>query len=540
MEPRTFFPLLERLCRVSSVSEEGNENKMAETIVSCLQEMPAFQCGQGKAELHDLPRDPYGRKWVSAYLPKGSGKKTVILLSHFDVVSAKAYGREESLAFDPAGYTEKLRKDPSGLDPEAEKDLLSGEWVFGRGVMDMKFGLAADMFLLEDAYEHPEPYDGNLLLISVPDEESMSEGMRGCVEWLEEFRDRNHLEYVCCIVSEPYFPEHPRDRHMYLYYGTIGKIMPAVLVRGKAAHAADPFEGINPDALIGLVTEKIDMEPSLRDSIEGYSAPCPVCLRESDTVSSYSVTTPDAAYVYFNFMTLQDTAADVMRLVCGKTREAVRQFEQERKDKFLRAGRKRGAEVHIPVYSWQMYLSRIQRKAGKEPLQQLQKKWESMRPDCDLRQLSVLAVQDVMRLEDSSRPCAVVFFVPPYYPARVQGRDSLPYHVCRHLVKYAERNFHAKWTPSPVFNGLSDMSYLGMEKAEDMRRYFPLPESLYSVPLASMKNLNIPFMNVGCIGRDAHQATERLNLDRSVKECLPMIREAVIACLGRGKMQIEE
>ena len=55
-------------------------------------------------------------------------------------------------------------------------DLKSGDYLFGRGTMDMKMGLALHLHLLEIASSEKWPI--NLMLLTVPDEEVNSAGMR--------------------------------------------------------------------------------------------------------------------------------------------------------------------------------------------------------------------------------------------------------------------------------------------------------------------------------------------------------------------------
>lgn len=47
--------------------------------------------------------------------------------------------------------------------------------------------------------------DGNILLISVPDEETLSRGMLSAVNLMTELKEKYALEYVITINSEPYF-----------------------------------------------------------------------------------------------------------------------------------------------------------------------------------------------------------------------------------------------------------------------------------------------------------------------------------------------
>jgi arginine utilization protein RocB len=57
------------------------------------------------------------------------------------------------------------------------------------------------------------------------------------------------------------------------------------------------------------------------------------------------------------------------------------------------------------------------------------------------------------------------------------------------------------------------MSYLGLPNSintEAISKDFPLWGKKYSLPLHMMSQLNIPFVNIGPLGKDAHKYTERL------------------------------
>ena len=118
---------------------------------------------------------------------------------YHDVVGTEVYGTLEPYAFNMSELAKKLRTEL--LDEDAHKDLLSGEWLFGRGSCDMKGGIAVQLALLEDYSQNPEA--GNLLFVSVPDEESFSAGMRGALWLFEEFEKDWDLEYKLLINCEP-------------------------------------------------------------------------------------------------------------------------------------------------------------------------------------------------------------------------------------------------------------------------------------------------------------------------------------------------
>ena len=71
--------------------------------------------------------------------------RTIILTGHIDVVDTKEARSLEEVMFDPEEYTKRIKE--LDLPEEAAKDLESGDYLFGRGVMDMKAGIAIHCLL---------------------------------------------------------------------------------------------------------------------------------------------------------------------------------------------------------------------------------------------------------------------------------------------------------------------------------------------------------------------------------------------------------
>ncbi|MBC8587011.1 M20/M25/M40 family metallo-hydrolase [Tissierellaceae bacterium BX21] len=119
------------------------------------------------------------------------------------------------------------------LPKQAYDDLMSDKWLFGRGCSDMKGGGSIQLSLIEE-YSKEEDFNGNIVLISVPDEENLSAGMRGATYLLKDLKEKYNLNYILMLNSEPH--ERGNDLKPTIYDGSIGKIMPVVYVRGKLAH----------------------------------------------------------------------------------------------------------------------------------------------------------------------------------------------------------------------------------------------------------------------------------------------------------------
>ena len=78
-------------------------------------------------------------------------------------------------------------------------------------------------------------FEGNVIVIGVPDEENLSAGMRAADRLLAQLKEEYGLEYLMMINSEPH---QRKDFSKGVFSeGTVGKMMPFVYVRGFLSHA---------------------------------------------------------------------------------------------------------------------------------------------------------------------------------------------------------------------------------------------------------------------------------------------------------------
>jgi arginine utilization protein RocB len=175
----------ELLCELvgwDSVTGTDGEARFSELLAARLRELPVT------VQVGDAGQ-------VTALHRHAATRRTIVLLSHFDTVDTAEFGPLEPLAFDPVRLTEAMRERASEFDADAAADLASGEYLFGRGTMDMKSGLALHMSLIEQAGAEDWPI--NLLLLAVPDEEVNSAGMRAAVRQLPDLA-REQGSSTCC------------------------------------------------------------------------------------------------------------------------------------------------------------------------------------------------------------------------------------------------------------------------------------------------------------------------------------------------------
>ncbi len=535
------------LCGIPSVSETDGERVMADKIGEMLRRSPYFQEHPEWIRNHHIPGDKYSRSFVSAFLRGGlESPKTVILLSHFDVVGVEEFGMQKELAFDPPAYTRFLKEHPErSLPREAAGDLESGDYLFGRGVMDMKFGIAAYLEIITQMTIELEHFEGNILFLSVPDEEANSAGMLAAVEYLSSFQKEQGLEYLCCLVSEPHFPKYPGDRTKYLYTGTVGKLLPVFYCVGKETHACEPLSGLNPNRLTAKIIERLDANSDFSDVSCGVAVPPPVCLKQSDMKRAYSVQSPVAAYTYFNFMTLTSTPDEVMQKLVAAARDAfeevITDLQKMAEKRFERTGEAASVparQVKVVTFRqlWQ-WCREAEGSRFEKHMEVFVQSHGTRNRYGDLREFSVEIVREVHQFCPYRDPMVIVFFAPPFYPHSGElPQDSPIRELSRYIAEIAKNTYREEIKIEPYFLGLSDMSYLGLPEKLDMDELvqnFPVWDAGYHIPLQEIAGLQIPFLNFGPLGKDAHRFTERLCLSYSMEKAAPILWDTVKHLLYR-------
>jgi M20A subfamily peptidase len=185
---------------------------------------------------------------------------TLILFHHHDTVDLEDYGPMGDLVLDLILLARALQE--QDLRPDLQADLTSGDWMCGRGACDMKAVLALQLGVL-DTYSQDGAGQANLFFLSVGYEESYSRGMRAGVTLLVDLRQRFNLRYCLAIDSEP-FESSDRDKAV-LNIGTVGKIMPVVVIQGILIHMKEPLKGVDALSLLIQLDLTLDLNPALTD-----------------------------------------------------------------------------------------------------------------------------------------------------------------------------------------------------------------------------------------------------------------------------------
>ena len=151
-------------------------------------------------------------------------------------------------------------------------------------------------------------------------------------------------------------------------------------------------------------------------------------------------------------------------------------------------------------------------------------------PDWDDREMSLHIVDKLMIQCQELAPATVILYAPPYYPAVNTSEDPL-IKKCIALVQKEASKFDLEVEQIHYFNGICDLSYVNYEDDGDgwtaFERNTPVWGDTYSIPFTEMAELNAPVFNVGPFGKDAHQRTERLQVDSAFVE-MPHIIEVYL------------
>ena len=519
--------LLVSLVQHGSVTLSGEEKRLASFIYYQLNHLDYFQESPGNLELHRMED---GRSFVTALVKQSEKKDTIVLVNHFDVVGVEDYGFLKDLAFQPIELTRELENNADTLPSEAKEHLLSGDWLFGRGVMDMKAGLALQMSLLEKAIE--EKWDVNLLLLAVPDEEVNSQGMLQAVPALNEFASRHGLNYKACVNSEPMFQKYPGDNNLYLYTGAIGKLLPGFFCYGKETHVGEPLAGLNANLMVSEIQKLMEWNTDLCEQVGAEVTPPPTSLIQKDLKTEYSVQIPHTAVTLYNVLfmekSLPDWETDFLN-IAKQAAKNINEFCKGKADQFKRFTSFTEMPVDVSVYTYEELLGKAKAIHGDQEMDMRISSVIVSNSHLDEREQSIKVVEEVASLCKDLGPMIILFFAPPYYPAVATDNNEL-LNSAREFIQKWKADANVEFIEQRYFSGLCDLSFIGKADFSAKNRLpfnIPVYGSTYSLPFAEMEALQMPVFNLGPVGKDPHQWTERLNVKFSFEEFPPMLADFV-------------
>lgn len=532
------------LASIRGVVGTREENNVAEKVYEKFNEMDYFKKHPKNVRYVNAIDDPLERKSVMAMIKgkKGNSKKTIVLVGHIDTVGISDYGLLKDYATKPLELAKKLKE--VSIPEDALKDLESGEYLFGRGVFDMKCGVSTLMTIMEYISDDIENFEGNIVFAAVCDEEGNSGGMLSVVPELTKLEKEEGFEYQALLDTDYSAPRYEGDNTRYIYVGTVGKLMPSFYIVGSEAHAGDPFRGLDPNHISSAITMEMDFNTKYCDEAEGEVTVPPISLRQQDLKTEYSVQTARNSHLYFNFGTHSSTPDEMMdRVVEGANlafQKVVDDLNVEYK-KYCESNKfpyeKLPWETRVVTYE-ELY-KRVKEEKGKELDDRIDKLEKELlgNEDIDERMFALRVVEEVHNMWSDKNPVVVVFYSPPYYPhIYVEGKSPLEeklLNVAKQVIEETDSNYDIEM--KKFYPYISDLSYAAAPKEEDavdsLKNNMPGFGTKYNLPIEDMQQLNLPVVNIGPFGKDAHQFTERLEKDYSFNVAPKLVHDTIIKLL---------
>lgn len=516
--------LLISLVRYPSVTGSEDELALAEYIHYLLSERTYFKENPDHLNLHPLTD---GRQLVTGLVKKGTTKETIVLLSHFDVVGTEDYGSFKNLAFKPLELTSELKRRSKELPQQAQEDLQNGDWLFGRGIMDMKAGLSVHLSMVERAIEGQ--FEGNILLLSVPDEEVNSFGMLAALPVLNELKEKYQLNYIACLNGEPMFSQYPGDSNHYLYTGSVGKLLPGFFCYGKETHVGEPFAGLNAGLINSFIALEMELNEAFIEKAGTEIAPPPVSLMLRDLKEAYSVQLPATAISMYNVLYLKQSLEELNNKLFNAAVNAgkkVTAYYEDKAKKFseISSGFEK-PDFHVHVFMYRELYDIAVKRYGEEEVERRLNLLVNHREKGD-RDFSTLLVQELASLCKDLAPMIILFYSPPFYPSVSSHDNPFIQNVVKRVKEYTNQHYGIEIKEIEFFPGLSDLSFIGPVSSKtsmkELTGQMPLQGKGFHFPEDVMETVKMPILNIGPLGRDPHQWTERLELTYSF-ESLPAI-----------------
>lgn len=521
---RELYRLLMDLVRIPSVSPSSErENEIARFIYDTLAELPYFRENPSDLRLLPLEEDSYGRHLVFAIVraPRKTGD-TVILAGHMDVVGTEACGSLAPWAFEPEEYTKRIGS--TDISPEARRDLETGEWLFGRGLSDMKSGVAAGLQMLMDAARDPASLEANLAALVVPDEENNSSGMLSASSYLARFQKEEGLRYLACVDLEPTFATGDEAKPS-IYLGSIGKINPFFFCAGKETHVGEYYEGFCAAPIISNINLMLDGNPKYADSLFGKAYPPFGCMRQMDLRREYSATIMTRAFAFYSYLTATklpgQILSDLKDIAAEALRRSIDQYTANASVFSRMCGFAASPRTWTPtVLSFGDLSEKAKAALGDGFDKFIQETLADVPEGADERIRAAALVEAMVDLCAIPGPMAVVGFLPPWYPHRANlganRGEKIVERVASEAAAEAKERFGESLEIRPFFEGVSDLSYCGFQGDSSEMDLFaenmPGWGRPYRLPKEALAELDIPILNLGPLGMDAHKNTERIHL----------------------------
>lgn len=479
-------------------------------------------------EIWSFPVASGDGRHITALLIRGQGTRTVVLTGHYDTVTVQDYGDLAPLAGQPEALRAALLTRLQGAtDPascRASKDLASGIFLPGRGLLDMKAGLAAGLTAM--AAIAAAPFDGNLLFLAVPDEENASAGARAAAAHLAALAAERGLSIAAAINLDAIADDGDGTSGRVLATGTVGKVLPTAFVVGRPVHGGFALRGLNAAVLAGAIAARLEWAPELTDDSGGSPGTAASLLSVKDGKTGYDVTAPGTAFLFWNVLLHRRDPSTILPVVADLVGQAVRGCLADLAGRAAQSGLAadaRALETDVPVLTYGALRAEV---AARDPgLADHLEGVARASAGADLPERCRRMTAALWERSGRQGPAVVLGLGSiPYLATQVDDRaiagaiaGFLADAPARHGVPINRTNY---------FAGISDMSFFGQaDDAVFARLAEDTPIWQHAVGLAPGALAQVPTVNLGPWGRDYHNPLERMHEDYGLRQLPALIED---------------
>ncbi|WP_138420805.1 M20/M25/M40 family metallo-hydrolase [Aquibacillus sediminis] len=534
--------LTKQLVNIESIVNTNGEKEMAQVIYTMLSSIPYFTENPEFLNMSQTIDDDQERYNVLACVKgtKGTSNKTVILMGHIDTVGTDDFNQHQAFAQDPDTLMQELLKDEQ---PDLiSEHLHSDDWLFGRGVLDMKSGVASHLYLLKYYAEHPEELDGNLVFVAECDEEDGSHGILSALKDLKQWKQEHGFEYVAAINADFVSPRYDGDPNRYIYKGTIGKLLPSFYITGAETHVGSAFEGLDPNFLAAELTRQIEYNPELSNEAKGETTVPPVSLKQTDLKPSYTVQTALSSYVYYNFFIHSWSPKEVLEKLKQQATIAFNNalaLYQDRYDTFcnLSGEPKQAIPWSAKVMTYEEMDQLLTDENGDAYTEHMRAFKEELLLDTslDMRMYAARVVEEAWKWMQDKSPAMILFYSSLYSPSiELNEENEADKHLLDALdqaVDTVQPQYEHPIVTRNFFPYISDMSFVALtddeQGTEAVANNNPGWKTKHYVNFQDIRDINVPVINIGPYGYDAHKKNERMEMTYSL-EIVPNLTNQVV------------
>lgn len=499
--------LLYKLVSIPSINYTSGEADIAKFIYEYLKVISEGVSGV-EVFMQPIKGDPIHRSNVIAILEGQSNlrksDKAIVMLGHFDTVDVEDYGILKPFAFDPEILKNKMM--------EIKPDIVSDDVGFGRGIFDMKAGIAVNMILFKSLVENIDKFSGYVIFLFVCDEEGDSKGMLNALYALRDFKERFGLNYLFCLDTD-----YSNEKAVYL--GSIGKVLIGLLVKGVESHVGQAWEGINSNYILSSICQDIEENVDLIEKVDDQFTSYPVVLKMKSLRDSYNVKTNLYSFAYVNHLFFEDdlkTIVEKYKKLVNNTLERIvskRKFLIENLNLEFDYSFSNGINVFT--------MDQLVKTYGD---------FNSYRSfgNSDYREDIVLSLVNWVDEKGLRGPFVLLFLLSPYYPS-VKTSFSLRQNVENYLKSLKREKEFKIYNYFPF---ISDLSFLSkVQEIDFVRKNLLGWGRYYHIDFDVMNYVSMDVMDWGVVGFDAHKFTERLVISYSLYDLPHLIMDFVLSFL---------